>query len=89
MGASEGLRILYGHISDLTLPLFSLQLRVHRDQWEFSTVGQPVFVLDTLLVSVQIIIPFVLSLYRILILFLIFSGSDLRSRSGYAFLGQS
>ncbi|RVW62467.1 hypothetical protein CK203_060427 [Vitis vinifera] len=37
----------------------SLQLRVHRDQWEFSTVGQPVFVLDTLLVSVQIIIPFV------------------------------
>ncbi|RVW58622.1 hypothetical protein CK203_111736 [Vitis vinifera] len=52
-------------------------------------VGQSVFVLDALLVSVQIIIPSALSLYRILIPFLIFTGSDLRSRSGYAFLGQS
>ena len=41
-----------------------------------STVRQFVFVLDALLVSVQIIIPFVLSLYRILIPLLVLSGSD-------------
>ena len=41
-----------------------------------STVGQSVFALDALLVSVQIIIPFVLSLYRILIPLLVLSGSD-------------
>ncbi|RVX00443.1 hypothetical protein CK203_024662 [Vitis vinifera] len=47
--ASKGLRRLYGHILDSTLPL---------------------------LVSIQIIIPFVLSLYRILIPLLVLSGSD-------------
>ena len=52
-------------------------------------VGQSVFVSDVLPVSVQIIIFFVLSLYRILIPFLIFSRSDLRSQFGYDFLGQS
>ena len=39
-------------------------------------VGQSVFVLDALLVSVQIIIPFVISLYRILIPLIVLSGSD-------------
>ena len=35
MGASEGFQSLYGHSSDLTLPLFSLQLRVLKDWYEF------------------------------------------------------
>ena len=41
-----------------------------------STVRQFVFVLDALLVSVHIIIPFVLSLHLILIPLLVLSGSD-------------
>ena len=35
MGASEGLQSLWGHGLDLTLPLFSLQLRVLGDRFEF------------------------------------------------------
>ena len=35
MGASEVFQSLYGHSSDSTLPLFSLQLRVLRDRYEF------------------------------------------------------
>ena len=35
MGASEGFQSLCGYSSDLTLPLFSLQLGVLRDQYEF------------------------------------------------------
>ena len=35
MGASEGFQSLCGHSSDSTLPLFSFQLRVLRDWYEF------------------------------------------------------
>ena len=35
MSASEGLQSLYNHISDLTLHLFSLQLRMLKDWYEF------------------------------------------------------
>ena len=35
VGASEGFQSLCGHSSDSTLPLFSLQLRVLRDWYEF------------------------------------------------------
>ena len=45
--------------------------------------------LDVLLVSVQIIISYMLSPGHILICFFAFSVSDLRSQSGYAFLGHS
>ncbi|RVW75102.1 hypothetical protein CK203_057875 [Vitis vinifera] len=47
VGASEGLQSLYSHSLDSTLPLFSLQLRVHRDQYEFE-YGQTdlIFVLN-------------------------------------------
>ena len=35
MGASEGFQSLCGYTSDLTFPLFSLQLRVLGDRYEF------------------------------------------------------
>ena len=35
MGASEGLQSLFSYSSDLTLSLFSLQLRVLGDRYEF------------------------------------------------------
>ena len=69
MGATEGLQSLYSHSLDSTLPLFSLQLRVHRDQYEFEC-GRTVYLhLDALLVSVQIMISSMLSPSYILILF--------------------
>ena len=69
MGATEGLQSLCSHSLDSTLPLFSLQLRVHRDQYEFE-YGQTVLLhLDALFVSVQIIISFILSSGHIFIPF--------------------
>jgi len=35
VGASEGLQSLYGYTLDLIFPLFSLQLRVLGDRYEF------------------------------------------------------
>ena len=56
MGASEGLQSLCGHILDSILPLFSLQLRVHRDQCEVEYGRTIHFCFGALLASVQIII---------------------------------
>ena len=62
---------------------------MHRDQYKFEYGGTVHLHLDALLVSVQIIIAAMLSPGHILIHFFTFSGSDLRSQSGYASLGQS
>ncbi|KAL6314867.1 hypothetical protein AAG906_029083 [Vitis piasezkii] len=69
VGASEGLQSLCGYILDSTLPLFSLQLRVHKDRSSLSTVEQSVVVLDALLISVQIIIASMFSPCHVLIPF--------------------
>ena len=62
---------------------------MHSDQYEFE-YGRTVHLhLDALLISVQIIIYAMLSPGHILIHFFVLLGSDLRSQSGYAFLGQS
>ena len=62
---------------------------MHRDQNEFE-YGRTVHLhLDALLVYVQIVIMAMLSPGHILICFFTFLGSDLRSQSEYAFLGQS
>ena len=71
MGASEGFQSLCGHSSDSTLPLFSLQLRVHRDQYGFECARTTRLHLDALLVSVQIIISSMLSPSHILIPFFV------------------
>ena len=62
---------------------------MHRNQYEFEYGRKVRFHLDVLLVSVQIIISSMLSPGPILIHFFALSGSDLRSQSGYAFLGKS
>ena len=71
MGASKGVQSLCGHSSDSTLPLFSLQLRVHKDQYEFECARTVRLHLDALLASVQIIISSMLSPSHILILFFV------------------
>ena len=62
---------------------------MHRDQYEFEYGRKVRLHLDVLLVFVQIILSSMLSPGHILIHFFAFSGSDLRSQSGYTFLGQS
>ena len=62
---------------------------MHKDQYEFE-YGRTVHLhLDALLISIQIIISVMLSPGHILIHFFVLLGSDLRSQSRYAFLGQS
>ena len=89
MSASEGFQSLCSHSLDLMFPLFSLQLRVHRDQDEFE-YGRTVHLhLDALFVSGQIVTSSILSPGRVLTPFFVFSGSDLGSQSRLTSLGQS
>ena len=67
MGAFEGFQSLCGHSSDSILPLFSLQLRVHKHQYEFEYGWIVRLRFDALIVSVQIIISSMLFPCRILI----------------------
>ena len=62
---------------------------MHRDQYEFEYGWKVHLRLDVLLVFVQIMLSTMLSPSHILIRLFAFLGSNLRSQSGYASLGQS